>query len=719
MKNTIFLIFISLFSVQLFATETLTFKFANPRIEYYAPDNYLTFEVYAKGTANGTYLYASQVICDINIANVNTSIPLFVAKGFTSGTFDPPGPPPPVDKYNFVANYNADHLNIAILHNYVLDSYSLESGAYSAVTTAYQLWGTVYVPLLPAASGSTSGISFIESAMGGGNQTYATGVQTAPSAPYNNPLFEGNNFSNLFYARIYNQTSGWTQFDVTASPWVNWSTSVNTSVWDGSATITQTDEIAALADNFRIESGATLTIPANKWLTVTGNFTLNGSATNLVVASGGSLIQSTSGVQATVGRYIGAWGNAFQGWHLLSSPVSAQPFQPTFVSNPPAATEDFYYWDETLALWINSKATTAPPFIVNPYFQGNFEIGKGYLVAYQVGAEKLFNTGALNVSNVTQSGLSYTPTAPYANGITPGWNLLGNPYSSALLWNNGSWILSNVDGLAQVWNELNASYIVISANGIIPAMQGFMVHVPSATGSVTIPSSARTHNPQPWYKTTGSPFIKLVAHNPGAQTAQESVVNFDGQATPGYDGDFDSYFLSGYAPQFYSVAGNAHLAYNTLPILESQTTIPFNFIKTEGFNYTIEAAQIENVPTQVYLTDLKINQTQSLSANPIYAFTAADGDDPARFLLTFGPFTGCGEKNISNNGIYAFENSLYLINPGKARLEVYSITGQKLQSMEIDSPGLFKTTLFLPPAYYVVRLTTGTKVVVTKVFLKS
>jgi hypothetical protein len=266
----------------------------------------------------------------------------------------------------------------------------------------------------------------------------------------------------------------------------------------------------------------------------------------------------------------------------------------------------------------------------------------------------------------------------------------------------------------------SASYTDISAGGIIPATQGFMVNVTvsGGTGSLTIPSAARTHNAHTWYKSSENPYIKLVARNLDAQTAQESVVMFDHQAQAGFDPAFDSQFLPGYAPSFFSVDGTEHLSTNVLPLLENQTTIPFSFTKTAGDNFTIEATRIDNVPAQVYLTDLKLSKTQNLVENPVYAFTAADGDDPARFLLSFS-HVGVGEKTWSNNGIYAYENNLYLVNPGKARLEIYSLTGQKLLAEEIDSPGLYKTTLYVPTGYYVVRLTTGTKVMVTKVFIKS
>ena len=465
-------------------------------------------------------------------------------------------------------------------------------------------------------------------------------------------------------------------------------------------------------------NGATL----KSALTVNGTLTNNAGNSGLVVSSDlsgtGSLIFNTTGVAGTVQRYIASWGDATQGWHLLASPVAAQAFQPAFVV--PSSNEDFYLWDETQALWINSKnELTGPPWTFNTAaFGANFIPGKGYLVAYAAGGAKNF-TGTMNVTDVNVSGLTCTLTAPYSGDITPGWNLLGNPFTSPITWNTAGWSLSNISAGAKIWNDATVSYTDIAASGIIPATQGFMVEVaPSTTGSLVIPAAARTNNAQAWYKLSGNPYIKLIAHDLGSNAAQESVVTFDIQTGPGYDPAFDSHFFPGYAPLFYSVDGTEHLSTNVLPGMDNQTTIPFNFVKTTGSDYSIEAAKIENVPAQVYLTDLKINKTQNLVENPVYTFTAVSGDDPARFLLSFS-HVGISENSVSTNGIYAYGNNLYIVNPGKARLEVFSLTGQKLLAEEIDSPGLYRTSLSVPTGYYVMRLTTGTKVVVTKVFIKS
>ncbi|MEI7724645.1 MAG: hypothetical protein WCK09_06040 [Bacteroidota bacterium] len=478
----------------------------------------------------------------------------------------------------------------------------------------------------------------------------------------------------------------------------------------------------ALCYNLNINSGATVTVAPGKALTVYGTLTNGAGIGGILLKSDatgtGSLIQNTAGVNGTIERAMtdADWNNWIDGWHFLSSPVASQAVS-AFASTI-AFDYDFYCWQESSNLWVNYKNETVAPTWTTANGSANFTVGRGYLVAYNNPETKLFS-GLMNVASVSKTGLTRTPASYPGGDITPGWNLLGNPFTSAISWNPSTWSLpTNIGSVSKIWNEINASYTDIGATGIIPATQGFMVEVISGTGSLTIPAAARTHSAQSWYKSTGNPYIKLVVHNLDEKTAQESIVTFDNQAAPGYDPAFDSHFLPGYAPYFYSVDGDEHLSTNVLPEMNDQTTVPFSFINTSGNSCSIEALQIDNVPAQVYLTDLKINKIQNLVENPVYTFTSTNGDDPARFLLSFS-HVGINEKTQGNNGIYAYENNLYVVNPGKAKLEVYSLTGQKLLGEEINSPGLYKTTLYVPTGYYVVRLTTSSKVVVTKVFIKS
>jgi hypothetical protein len=474
----------------------------------------------------------------------------------------------------------------------------------------------------------------------------------------------------------------------------------------------------AACNNLMISAGASVAVNAGKALSVNGTLTNNSGTAGIVLLSdvpgnsAGSLIFNTTGVQGSVQRYISAWGDFSHGWHFLSSPVASQPIQPGFVPDPPGSAQDFYAWDEVNGWWFNSKD---PGLGWVPEFDASFIPGKGYLVAYGSNGTKTFS-GVMNVANVYRPGLTFTP-GPYAGYITPGWNLLGNPYSSAITWNTAGWSLSNIAAMAKIWVEANAAYTDVAAGEIIPATQGFMVNVTAGTGSLIIPAAARTHSPQNWYKTGEKSCIKLVVRNPGAQTAQESTVVFDSEAATGFDPAFDCRFLPGYAPYFYTTEGTEKLSTNVLPSLNGQTTVPFSFIKAEETDYCIEAVKIDHIPGQVYLTDLKLNVTQNLGENPVYPFTADPGDDPTRFLLSFS-HAGIGGITGSNQEIYTWQNNLCIVNPGRARLEVFSLSGRKLFAEDIDNPGLYKTTLHVPCAYYMVRLTTSTKVMVRKVLIR-
>jgi hypothetical protein len=110
--------------------------------------------------------------------------------------------------------------------------------------------------------------------------------------------------------------------------------------------------------------------------------------------------------------------------HFLSSPVHGQDIQPGFVSDPPDTSIIFSKFDEPSATWISAMTATGS---WNTSFENQFINGKGYQFAVPAGITKTF-IGPLNRGTFT---LSCDFTA--ASGAS-GWNLLGNPYPSALNW---------------------------------------------------------------------------------------------------------------------------------------------------------------------------------------------------------------------------------------------------------------------------------------------
>ncbi|MFH1119214.1 MAG: GEVED domain-containing protein [Bacteroidota bacterium] len=430
-----------------------------------------------------------------------------------------------------------------------------------------------------------------------------------------------------------------------------------------------------------IMSGASLTINPGKALTVSSLLTNNAGTSGLVVKSDatgtGSLIHSNNGVQATLERYVGAYSSAETGWHLISSPVENQDIAGDWT--PAGSVYDFYAFDESLTYgyWLNQKvpANNITQFIP----------GKGYLVAYENTATKNFG-GSMNASAVTLSGLSNTASSAY-----PGWHLVGNPFASAIDWNSSTWTKTNIDGVMQVWNSTAASYQTSAeVGGIIPAMNGFMVHS-SGNGTLFIPSDARLHSATNWYKSEED-FILLKANDKEGNTSQSSILRFNGMATEGFDPDYDSYFLAGFAPMFYSKSGNGSFSLNTLPQLTRETVIPFDFISNGSRYYSIVLEK--SLPGAViYLTDIQTNTVVNLTENPVYLFTAADGDTPGRFLLSFGS-VGIDYPDASGVSIHVSEGKVFIkgANAG-SEVTLTNLYGQNLRKVVTgkDGNGNFNT----------------------------
>lgn len=442
-----------------------------------------------------------------------------------------------------------------------------------------------------------------------------------------------------------------------------------------------------------IESGV-VEIESGKSLTVTGVVVNYVGNSGIVIKSGGSLIHNTAGISATAERYIEGFSTPSNGWHFLSSPVAAQPIS-TF--HTPGSGSDFFKWDEVANEWVNRTAVGGG---LNGSFEANFQVGKGYLIANNSTSTKQF-TGSLNVANVSISGLTNT-----SGNTNRGWHLLGNPFSSAIKFNLGSWAKSNIASYAQVWNESTASYKVLAGNQIIPANNGFIVYT-SGSGSLTIPGDARLHSDSAWYKDADwENEIVLLASDPTGQTEQETILSFNPDATSGFDMEYDSYFLSGFAPKFYSISDNSLFALNTLPMFTEDLIIPLGFVKNQNENFSIELKQGISDQT-MFLIDLKTNKTHNLS-EAAYEFVSLPGDDPNRFLLKFSAVGVDETKPSEEISAWVYGNTLYMNNEASpAFIEVFDLMGRSVYNTQLTGNGLQSLTLNQPAGVYLVRINTG------------
>ncbi len=478
----------------------------------------------------------------------------------------------------------------------------------------------------------------------------------------------------------------------------------------------------AICNNLVIQGDAVLTISPDAALTVNHSITNNAGSGGLILQSSAdgtaSLLHNSAGVYAAVQRYMSNadYSDPQDGWHIISSPVIDQAISVGFTTFPDN-TYDFYCWYEPSGIWVNYKNNTEEPtwttanvienFISN--YPDNFQVGKGYMVAYDEAEVKEF-AGILSIYDIYLTGLSVTST-------TKSWHLLGNPYPCAIQWYN-DWSLGNIAGVAQIWNEAGRSYTPVNAGEIIPSVQGFMVQVIDAEGWITIPATSRIHNATPFYKKSEYPVIKLFAHNLDHPAFQESQVRFNPVSESGYNPVYDASFLPGYAPQFYSVVSGEKLLVNSLPSFTEDITIPFSFIKTDGTNFSITAEGLGSLPYNTWLLDKKTGIDHNLTKDPIYYFSAVTGDSPERFLLHFG-VVGINEQLPENFvNVWYSDNKLLLYSPDYPikQVEITDLTGRKLFSISNIQKGTSTLYPDIAKAWYVVKLTIDEKVIVKKIF---
>jgi hypothetical protein len=696
----------------------LTFKMGHPRIEYYLPDNYFVFEIYVKASIGATYLYGSQVNCNVTITNVNTAIPLFITEGFTDGNYDPPGPPPPVDKYWWTANYASSKLNIAIVHTSSIDPYY--PAAYSAVTSSYQLLCTVYVPLLAGAVTGTAGITFDMAAMGGGNQTYATGIPPAYNAPYLDPVSEGNNFSNIYYGHIFSGAAGgWSEWGGT----VNWTNARNTSVWDTTTTAATLPVTGSNAGSLRIHSGARLVISPAKDLTCTGNTDINEIRGLVIQAGSGGMGQFRDNGTITYGPGGNVRAEVYlaqEKWHYYSIPITSTTTAPFY---------NLYmkYYNEPAGHW---------NYIINPGLDSILNVPmKGYAMwsdatnppmgNYTAKVTGFLNTGAVSI------GISGT-----GNPMN-GWNLVGNPYPSCIDLSLPGVTWFKVYQTAWFWDPTAGNYItyVFGGTGLhskyAPPQQGFFVRHDTTDYSPAhfdLNNSVRVINSEPFLKSReGLPdYLILTARKENSEKNDKTVVHFRDDATLGFDAIYDAFKLEGdlSAPQMYTSIITEKLCVNSLPWTDENQTVPLGFYSGLSDNFSIVAENIESFRSgiKIFLEDLKENVVQELTMDPEYPFTYFRTDNPDRFLLHFiNPFVGSMEKQREDFQVYSYKDAVYVKSLSEQEthgtISIFDQAGRYVFSSMLNNIPLNVYRLSVHEGLYLVRIQTDQTIKVTNVYL--
>ena len=504
-------------------------------------------------------------------------------------------------------------------------------------------------------------------------------------------------------------------------PTTSFNVTIPTTPSGGNFPVISSSTTDAGCQDLTIQSGASLTIGG--FLTVDGTLTNNAGTSGLVIAFNasrtGSLITNTNNVDGTVQRYLE--GNE---WHLLGASADNQTIASLFFNhNPDVWLKEYDESAGTSGDWNFVWELSTP-----------MPLGKGYAVWIKNG----FNVtptfeGPLTSVDFTSSALSYTDASH-------GYNLLANPFPSAIDWDQGGWTRTNLDGSVWVYDHSTSSYKTRNSHGIgsltegiIPVSSGFFVRTISGGASITIPEQARVHNSQNFYKNSrennDSDSVSYLVLNVSDQDGKTDEVwlAFCGECTDQYDlgwdvkrfnNDLDSPAL------YFKQDDDEQLSIDALPLPDGENkTVKLDFSAGTFGQQVLSLKDVSGMDeTNIYLEDLFTGEIQDLVEQNNYSFSASINQDPDRFLVHLNPvITGIINTDKANILIYAWDKQIFIKQPDPKTdriVQVIDLFGRKLVEKVLPPSTLNTIPVKVSNSTLIVKIIDGKKVVTKKVFIR-
>ncbi len=518
----------------------------------------------------------------------------------------------------------------------------------------------------------------------------------------------------------------------TASNWASGSvpsSSTNVTISSGQ-TIQAGNSTAAAANNITVDSGGSLTIAKNSDLTLSGNFTNNGTMTlNSDADEFASIIVGGSASGDIIyNRYTNTVGTGE--WDLIGSPVEGLSIS-SFVStnSTPLATSGSIYavgtYDNSDDTWTNYTTSSVGA-------AGNFDIGKGHQMATSSGATMAF-TGTIATTDQTQSIINNDGNG---NGGRR-WNLVANPFPSYLNANNNAdgtnnFLKVNLDsGVIDAsfsaiygWDADGSGYTIYNhasaATYIAPGQAFFVAAASSSAANLSFTEAMQT-------TTGGDDFITSSVTELNSEfylklyEGENFIANtrfyFDSNLTlgldPGYDaGAYDqSMALLSRLVENDQGVGMGINAMSTESF--EQTIIPLVVNRTAGtaFRISLEGITIPE-DVQLFLEDTQAQTYTNLRTEDFILTPENELSGMGRFYLRIGNSSlGVEDTEESYVRVYKPNTSDYitiegLVNVQKTKIRLYNLIGQEILNKTLSSnqTNYRISTQGIPHGVYVIKL---------------
>ncbi len=464
------------------------------------------------------------------------------------------------------------------------------------------------------------------------------------------------------------------------------------------------------ACDLTINSGTNINLNSGgAYILVDGNLTVNGT---FAIGDTESLIMTDP--DATIVGQISKTEiseplNNSRDYTYWSSPVN------TTTNSVFTGVSNIFQWNTTALVWDLASSTT-------------MNDGRGYIAQAPAGSTQ----HTVTFTGVPYNGLVLEPIFFNNDGLDNDYNLMGNPYPSAIdidqfiSDSNNNEILNNsIDGTIYLWthntaaiedNGADADYVrsdyatynlaggTASANGgpaptnNIGSGQGFFVRSVS-NGTVEFNNEMRLDE-------DGNPLANTQFFKSSKKTVEKDrlwldmtteegafnqvLIGFFEKATDAEDRGYDGLKLGGGNLTFYSKIDNdKKYAIQGLGAFNPSKEITLGFDTSVERTFKITMSKIEGAlkDEEVFLLDNVTNVLHDLKLEP-YEFEAIEGDYSNRFTLKFNSgVLSTDDVELNNSFIVFHDNNTLNIKASDeiSELKVYDITGRLLIDSEPKS----------------------------------
>lgn len=514
--------------------------------------------------------------------------------------------------------------------------------------------------------------------------------------------------------------------------WSAGAPTVNTkAIFDGSYNTATNGNVQAC--ECEIKSGRTVQITAGNYIESQSDIINNGT---LTVANNGSLVQvNDDAVNTGTISYERIASLRRSDYVYWSSPLEGYN-----VNNISPATPSnlIWRWNTTannvnggLGTWVNAAGSTmgaGEGFIVrgpNTFNDASFQ---NLTVTFSGGKQ---NNGIVSVP-ISRGAMTAATLGTYtsANGIPftvndDNWNLVGNPYPSAIRALDFLNANTNIEGAVRLWthgalpaaitnpfygsyqyNYTVNDYIVYNGTGTISGPAGFNGYIAggqaffvlmnegtAATSTVQFTNlmRSRTYDNSQFFRTSNQTnageeksriWLDLVNSN---QNSARTLIGYVDGATVERDRLFDAFAPTTSSQSIYSLIDNERMHIQGRPTpFNANDSVQLGVVVPQTGDYKIAIAATDGIFTEdqnVFLEDKLLNVIHDLKSAP-YSFNSVSGTFNDRFELRYTSNALTTTEFDTANNVMLVSNELNVvvrsISESISQVEVYDVLGRQI-----------------------------------------